>query len=498
MIKAHLRMARMYLTVCCWIALGVISLSSLAACGTSQNPSPAAQPTIKQLPTAAITNLPSKQTKTPTSLPPTEASPQVEITVNLQRQLVQFWYVREAGTEELAQKLVEEFNKTNRWGGWVEGVPQDSSGVMDEALRSALQEKKLPAILAGYSHDLQYWNAEGISLADLQPYLDDPAWGLASGDQQDFYPVIWAQDVLTNPVKGKEPARFGLPWYRTGLVMLYNQSWAEALGFDAPPATPAQFRQQACAAARANRGDDDRKNDGTGGWLITPEPSTLLSWIFAFGGQVEGAGQLGYQFESPASLDALTFIHELYTEGCAWRPDELDPHGTFVKREALFLSLSLPELLNQQAAFKDAGSTDEWTILPFPSRRGGAFDIYGPSLAVLKSTPEKQLAAWLFARWLASPENQARWVLASGTLPTRASVLPLLKGERRGPIQWEKALGLLPYAQVEPAFASWHRLRWALGDGMSQLLTPDFKGEQIPALLEALDQLAAEVHAQVR
>jgi ABC-type glycerol-3-phosphate transport system substrate-binding protein len=121
---------------------------------------------------------------------------------------------------------------------------------------------------------------------------------------------------------------------------------------------------------------------------------------------------------------------------------------------------------------------DDLPFLP-----AGAVDIFGPSLAVLNQ-PEKQLAAWLFAAgWF--PQNQASWVLSTGMLPTRISVLPLLKGEQAGSEQWEKALGLLPYAHTEPAFASWGTLRWALGDVISQMLSPGFKGSQIPDLLKA-------------
>jgi ABC-type glycerol-3-phosphate transport system substrate-binding protein len=404
--------------------------------------------------------------------------------------------VREAGGEDLAPKLVEEFNKTNQWGVRVEGVPYDSSGVMDEALRSAFEEKTLPAALAGYSHDLSYWQATGISLADLQAYIDDPAWGLSSNDQQDFYPVSWRQDVQDPTGENTGEQRLGLPWYRTGLVMLYNQSWAKELGFDAPPTTPAQFRQQACVAARANRADDEKENDATGGLLLDTEPSNLLSWIFAFGGQVEDAGQGGYEFESPEAIDALTFIHDLYMEGCAWRQDEPDKNKIIANRQALFLSASLRDLVDQQSFLKEGSRKDVWTVLPFPSRKGGAFDIFGPSLAITKSTQKKELAAWLFVRWLASPENQARWVLATGTLPTRASVLPMLSGKRASSSLWEKVLEFMPYAQVEPALASWRSLRCALSDGMAQLTGPDFKGEQIPALLKTLDQLAEEVQAQ--
>ena len=498
MIRLRVRRLRTYLTVCCWIALGGIAFSFLAACSATQSSTPAPEPTQKQLPTAVITRLPAKQTPTPAPSSTTEVPPQEESLPELKGQVIQFWAVREPGAGDLLERLVKEFNETNRWGMRVEVLLHNSSGLMDEALELARQEKKLPNLISGYSHDLQHWQAQGISLADLESFLADPASGLTSSDQGDFYPVIWAQDLLISTLKSQAPVRLGLPWYRSGLVMLYNQGWAESLGFAAPPATPAQFRQQACAAAEANQKDDHQENNGTGGWLVVPEPADLLSWIFAFGGQVEKAGNAGYQFDTPAAADALTFIHELYNEQCAWRMDEPQPQIAFANRRALFISLSLTKLPDLRAVMQEQGSSDHWTILPFPSRRGGAFDIYGPSLAVLKSTPQKQLAAWLFARWLVSPEIQARWVLASGTLPTRASVLPLLREKPGSSIQWQKAIGLLPYAQVEPADLSWRTLRWALADVLGQLMAPDFKAEQIPALLEALDQLAEEVRAEVR
>ncbi len=489
-------MFRLNLTVSRCIALGGICLCFLSACANSQSTSPTLQAAPEKLSTTEIKVLPPQSTKTPKPLTAIEAVPTVEKTVNLRGQLVQFWYVREAGAEELMPQLIDEFNKTNQWGIRAEAVPYGSTGLMDEALRKALEEKKPPAVLAEYSHDLRYWHSTGISLVDLQSYIDDPAWGLSTSDQRDFFPAIWVQDVQPPTGENKEALRFGLPWYRTGMVMLYNQSWAKDLGFNAPPTTPAQFRQQACAAAKANREDDEKENDATGGWLIDSEPSTLLSWIFAFGGEVENSRQAGYEFENPESIDTLTFIHELYTEGCAFRQDEPNKNEILTNRGALFLSVSLRELVSQQTVLQSGSNDDQWTILPFPSRKGGAFDIFGPSLAVMKSNQTKQLAAWLFVRWLASPENQARWVLATETLPTRASALPLLSGKHGGSSLWEKALGFLPYIHVEPALASWRSLRWALSDVMSQLTAPEFKGEQIPALLKALDQLAEEVQAQ--
>ena len=59
----------------------------------------------------------------------------------------------------------------------------------------------------------------------------------------------WFMDV-------SEMAARGLAAVEQGDLRLvpdtWNKTWAEELGFDGPPATAAEFKEQACAAAEAN------------------------------------------------------------------------------------------------------------------------------------------------------------------------------------------------------------------------------------------------------
>ncbi len=89
---------------------------------------------------------------------------------------------------------------------------------------------------------------------------------------------------------------------------------------------------------------------------------------------------------------------------------------------------------------------------------------YGPSYSVLKSTPEKQLAAWLFARWLLSPESQSRWVEATGLFPLRIPPGDIGPYRAASP-QWQAAVGYLSLAQGVPQLASWRKVRYVLEDG---------------------------------
>jgi ABC-type glycerol-3-phosphate transport system substrate-binding protein len=147
-----------------------------------------------------------------------------------------------------------------------------------------------------------------------------------------------------------------------------------------------------------------------------------------------------------------------------------------------------------------AGSTDRWTFIPFPSdlEDSPVLLTYGPSLSILESTTERELAAWLFIEWLISAENQARLVQSYGVFPTRISALPLLHEYQNSHPQWAAALDLLSYGQVEPAYPSWRAVRWALSDAGKFLFSPFFSIDRLPALLQELDLTAGELHSQLR
>jgi ABC-type glycerol-3-phosphate transport system substrate-binding protein len=87
----------------------------------------------------------------------------------------------------------------------------------------------------------------------------------------------------------------------------------------------------------------------------------------------------------------------------------------------------------------------------------------GPVFAVFRATPEKQLAAWLFLRWLAEPQQQARWAQAFSTFPIRVSAVDMMEGYLAENPQYEKALGLLQLkAAIEPGVIGYGECRNAV------------------------------------
>ncbi len=117
---------------------------------------------------------------------------------------------------------------------------------------------------------------------------------------------------------------------------------------------------------------------------------------------------------------------------------------------------------------------------------------------ITRSTPAGQLASWLVAKWLVYPPVQIDWVKAIGAYPSRQSSMSTLSEDKRVGEHWSQALSLLPVARSEPSLASWGMMRWALNDAMATLIDPKFKSDEIPALLENLDNTAVEIFNQVR
>lgn len=419
-------------------------------------------------------------------------TPQPERLVNiepaaLRGTIIHFWHPWTGETGQVIRSLVEEFNLNNPWEIVVVPVAQTGLDGIESQVAAGRQAGRTPDLVVGYLHQLLTWDQEQ-PLVDLQAYIQDPLWGYTQEEQADFTPVLWQQDLVAG-------RRLGAPFQRSAQVLYYNATWAQALGFNAPPTTPEQFRQQVCEAAWANRTDSLVLN--TGGWIISTNYATALNWIYTFGGEATrsaGEGEEIYRFNTPEVDEAFAFLRDLYDTHCAWLSEDPYPEAEFARRLGLISTGSVMDIPYQALAFERAGSRDQWMVIPYPSDDQPALNVYGASLAIFPSSPEEQLAAWQLLRWLLEPRNHAHFVQASGSYPIRASELEHLEDYRKRYPQWSQALELIPAARPEPPIASWGRVRWALEDAFTQLFRSYFSIDQIPTMLSYLDRTANDLH----
>jgi multiple sugar transport system substrate-binding protein len=442
-----------------------------------------------------MTQTPSLQrvTSTPALEPTATSTPEPKSNIDVDEEElngthIQFWHVWSGELDAMMDSLVTEFNQENEFGITVAAEYIGNYDDLDERiLRTAAAQQALPDVVSGFDYHLLEWEAAGINLVELGSYFADPIWGFSRAEQEDFFPPYQDGIVRWSP---------GLPFQGSAQVMYYNASWAAELGFTDPPTTPSAFREQACAAARANAADP---NAGyrTGGWVANTTPSAVLSWMYAYGSPVLSPGEQGYRFHTAETERAIEFLKDLYDAGCAWLVEGDYAENEFAARMALFVTGSVADLPYQVEAFVSSENSDRWTVIAFPSPGDSPLiTTYGPSLGLFASTPSEQLAAWLFIKWMVSPEVQAKWVQASHTFPVRTSALAYLQDYADSHPQWAAALEFLPQARIEPPFASWKVVRWAVGDVGTQTFRSYFTSDRIPAMLQLLDKTAGEIHAQ--
>ena len=400
---------------------------------------------------------------------------------------VEVWHSWFGAEASLFESQVSEFNTENEWGIVVQAHSQGNYSELFLQTQAALEESAAPQVVIGFPEHGLAW---GDHVVDLKPYVQDPLYGFSPVELSDFPPVIWNQEE----VDGK---RYGVPAQRTARFILYNQGWARELGFDSPPLNASEFEQQACAAHKALGADQDPDNDPLGGWLIDAQPITPLSWMIAFGGGVQEED--GYRFLAPGNIAAFRFLKTLQQKSCAWvaSPDVPIP-DRFASRQALFSTASLEDLPDQARAFSAANNPDQWTLLKFPGEEHDALVVYGSSFIMLESDDKSQLAAWLFMRWMLSPENQARWVQSTGLFPLRTSTANLLGEYASTHPQWAEAVRLLPEGELTPQLASWRLVRVMLGDGFRDMFDtirhPDLTDGQVPLILKQMDDTAEDLN----
>ena len=463
--RRNLRQFTFYLTILFLLtACADSTLESTETKLPALSPAPSPTTEIKEIPTPFV-------------LPPQFD----DLVEDLQGTEIEFWYVWNRYGDDPYQEMAERFNGSNDYGITVNAVNKTDFRDLDEDMSEVIASGELPDVALGHNYQYLAWDADGNAVIDLIPYAYDATFGLGEEAITDIYPVFWEHDLID----GK---RYGLPAQRTGQVILYNQTWAGELGFDTPPRTPEEFKQQACIASVKN-------GDGTGGWFINTSPASVLSWVYAFGGEIT-SNEGGYDFNTPETSAAFEFLYDLKESGCAWQPGTFYPNEDFASRRGLFYTSSIVGIPFQQDAFEIAGNEDEWIPIPFPGVGGPAgVTVYGPSYVILRSSPEEQLAAWLFTKYVLEPANQVLVIQANGSFPINQSTVSLVRENALVSSQWLSAVDLLDYGRFEPRYQSWSKVRAALQDAARILFTVNFDPANMADLLEQLQAAAEELHA---
>lgn len=423
-----------------------------------------------------------------------EAEVEEEPMMDLSGTTISFWHVYGEGDplSEIMAAFVEEFNATNEWGITVQDFDQEDYGPLEDKVNAGIQSGDLPQIVQAYTSAINNWNLVDL-VVDLEPFVYDADYGLSEDELADIYPPVL--DLGVNA----DGQRLAWPLSQSANAMVYNHTWAQELGFDAPPSNTEELKEQLCAAAEANLTDDNPDNDGGTGLVWYPSTNNLLGFIHAFGGDLLNDDGTAYEFNTPEVKAAAMYVNELRDAGCTFETESY-PNPEQANRLALMTISSTAGLKYYGYAFEDSETPDDvWGFLPFVGPDGGlGTDNYTQMVGVLKSTPEQELASWLFIKYLTSAENQATYIEASGYLPTHFSTEDMLADYIAGVPQYQSTMAIARLGQAEPeTFPAWYSVRRAMGDAAAELYAAATEAE-VEAILAELDITAAELVAEIQ
>jgi ABC-type glycerol-3-phosphate transport system substrate-binding protein len=420
---------------------------------------------------------------------PMEEAPVSNLDADPTGQTIVFWHAMSSGANlEGIEAVVADFNASNEYGITVEQFAQGRQSELETAVNAAVATGELPNLTQGFPNGLVRWFGLDI-VAGLNQYIDDPLYGLSAEELDAIFAAAYAAGTLP------DGTQVGIPMHQSAQVIFYNHSWAQELGFTSPPATPAEFKEQACAARAANDADADPDNDGTGGLVYFPDASQISPWIWAFGGEIVTADGSAYDFNTEAALDAALFLNDLVASGCTITTPSF-PNPEFAGRLTLFAPSSTAGVPFQADAMEEAGNEDVWGPIAWPAVDGSKYvDAFGQMVGVVKTNPDQDLASWIFMKYLTSPEAQAQWIDYTGYFPSQTTTDVGTRPQEDA--LWAEGLALLEYGKAEPNLAAHGAVRGAIRDAFFAVAEATSEDE-IVAILAGLTSEAAELVAETQ
>jgi multiple sugar transport system substrate-binding protein len=397
---------------------------------------------------------------------------------------VVYWHQHTGSRDKGLQAMVAEFNASNPYKVTVKSEYQGAYNDIYNKMITAIAAGNVPNLVVAYQNQAAGYQV-AKALVDMDVYVQDAKWGYTKAEQADFFEGFFLQDKSAQ----FGGMRLGFPPNRSAEVMYYNATWLKALGYSAPPKTPDEFYKVVKAAR------DPAKDRW--GYSVRTDASNVFSLVAAQGGTILAKGGQGYQFNSPELKAAFDLFQKMYKEGIVKKIAEAYGDQTdFTNYRVLFSMGSTSGLpYYEDGVKKGKDGPFDWSVAAIPyTTAKPVVNVYGASVSIPKTTPEKQLGAWLFVKWFSEVPQQYRWLELSNYYPVRKSVAAMMGDYLKQNPKFKDAWELLNASTTtaEPPFSGYDLVR----DLASQAFTAILDGADVSKTLADLDVKANKVHKE--
>ena len=307
-------------------------------------------------------------------------------------------------------------------------------------VRAAATAGGTPDLITATEGQLTEYRAADL-VAPLNDYANSARYGFSAADLADFYPAYLTADQTNGQL-------LALPFAKSVLGLYYNEDKLREAGVSVP-----ETWDDFATVCKKFTGD-------TKGYAIGISASTFMAMVYSRGGRILDDDGTTWRFNEQPGQDQVTLLQDLVASGCAYMVDKpyADQADFGAGRAVFTIDASsgfsyYSDLVNQGGRFK-------WGIAALPHATGAApaTTLSGSNLTILRSTPERQLATWLFIEYATSRDATAGWAAATGYLPVRRSALgsPAMVSQLAAQPAYRVAATVLPQTARPRARDPWH------------------------------------------
>jgi sn-glycerol 3-phosphate transport system substrate-binding protein len=262
---------------------------------------------------------------------------------------------------------------------------------------------------------------------------------------------------------------WSIPFQRSTVVMYYRKDLFQAAGLD-PNKAPANWKDLVDSGKKLTKADGSQwgleiPSDGNPYW-------TLSSLFYQQGAKLNNETGTTVSFNTPEVASAMDFFMGLA------KTDKIMPAGVikwgdvpndFIAGKTAMMFHTTGNITAVRTKLDPA----KVGIAPLPAGKSFGSPTGGGNLYILKTTKEKQDAAWKFIRFLTDTNRVAQWSADSGYIPYRKSAMQAAPWKTAVSTfaGYQAAADALQYAQPELATHNNQQVLKAIGDQLQSIIT---------------------------
>jgi multiple sugar transport system substrate-binding protein len=361
--------------------------------------------------------------------------PNQEITIT-------FWHRMGASSQALIQTWISEFKVMYPNITVIEEKAAGDYTALSEKIALAIPGGNAPDIAESYPDHIARYAAAKAPLA-LNNFINNPNIGLSQAEVNDFLQGLWAEGRSYD----SEGTILSLPFSKSSEAFFYNETYFNAHSIDGKTYT--QMVKEGLTWDKVFLIAEDIKNRETALNPLVPqlpfgydsEDNLFITgskqWDAPYTGYNATTGKGEVQFNNDASKDMVRYFKDKVDRGLmitrslngdAFTSD-LMKTGKTTYMYVGSTGGTRYAYIGGQTAF-NAGYRVGVAPVPVKSLDNPRQIQQGPNINLFKSNDEQRMiAAWLFAKYMVSPEKTAEFSIPSGYAPIRSSSyeLPIWK-----------------------------------------------------------------------